>query len=329
MSTPAAAALSGDAAGAPAGAAPRPASGSPGGGAPGPAGAGAGGPAGGAANQTFYDSWLPQTDPAAKETREWLANKNFRDPASLATSYRNLETEASSLRTAANLKGYPAATKDAQGNVKPPDAAQLKAWDTAMGVPATPDLYDFGDLSKIAGVDPEFVKNLASELHGVHTPAALATVQAAAYERAVAKTIEGMIARENAASAAALEQMKVTWGANYSERVELGKRAQAFLSREAGGISDEQFRGLEQLLGTDKMMTFFWKVGAMNKELPTPPPGDGHPPGFSAGTSELQSRYAQLQADRTAGKVSTEEYRKQERELADQIVAGFAGGAGN
>lgn len=317
MSTPAAQAISGSSGSAAT-------SGTASGGAPGPGGASAGGTASSAANQAFYDAWLPSTDPAAKDTREWLANKNFKDPATLATSYRNLETEAASLRSAASLKGYPAPTKDAQGNVKAPDAGALKAWDTAMGVPATPELYDFGDLSKVQGVEPEFVKNLAAELHAVHTPAALASVQAAAYERAVAKTVEGMLARENQQSAAALEQLKAEWGPNYQERTELGKRAQAFLSKEVGGITDEQFRGLEQLLGTSKMMQFFWKVGAGNRELPMPGQDGGGSSGFAGTTSELQAKYAQLQADRTAGKIKTDDYRRQERELADAIVRGNA-----
>jgi hypothetical protein len=320
MSTPAAAALSG-AGGPPAGGAPggAPAAGAPGGG----AGAGAGAPA-----TAFYDAIIPASD-ATKETREWLSTKGFKDGAALVTSYRDTERMANDLRQAANLKGYPVATVDpATGQTKPADANQLKAWDAAMGVPATADKYDFGDLSKVAGVDPHFVQMLGIELHGVHTPAALATAQAAAYERAVAKHVAYLLQRENEQSAAALKELEVAWGANYQERVALGKRAQAFLGREIGGITDEQWRGLEGLFGTAKMMSFFWKIGAGNIEAKFPGGDGGGAPAFDGGTTQLQARYEQLQADRAAGKISTDAYRKQEKELADQIAAGFATPAG-
>jgi hypothetical protein len=232
---------------------------------------------------------------------------------------------ANDLRQAANLKGYPAATKDpATGEVKAPDANALRAWDTAMGVPASADKYDFGDLSKVQGVDPHFVQVLGEELHGVHTPAALATAQAAAYERAVQKHVAFLMQRENEQSQAALRDLEQTWGANYQERVALGKRAQAVLSREIGGITDEQWRGLEGLFGTAKMMSFFWKIGAGNIEAKFPGGDGGGAPPFEGGNSQLQAQYDQLQADRAAGKISTDEYRKREKDLSERIAAGFA-----
>jgi len=223
------------------------------------------------------------------------------------------------------LKGYPTAVKDpATGEVKLPDANALKAWDTAMGVPAKPTEYDFGDLSKVPGVDPHFTQVLADELHGVHTPAALATAQAAAYERAVTKHVAHLMQQENDRSAAALKDLEVTWGANYQERVALGKRAQAFLGKEIGGITDEQWRGLENMFGTAKMMAFFWKIGAGNIEAKFPGGDGGGAPAFSGGGAELQAQYDQLQADRAAGKISTDEYRKREKDLSERIAQGFA-----
>jgi hypothetical protein len=322
MSTPAAAAISGG--GAPA--APAEGGAAPAGGATPAAPAASGGSAG----TPFYDAWLPANDPAVKDSREWLSSKGFKDPAAIVTSYRETERMANDLRQAANLKGYPVATVDpATGQTKPPDPNQLKAWDTAMGVPATPDKYDFGDLSKVKGVDPHFTQVLAQELHGVHTPAAMATAQAAAYERAVEKHVAYLMQQENERSAAALKDLEVTWGANFQERVALGKRAQAFLGKEIGGITDEQWRSLEGLFGTAKMMSFFWKIGAGNIEAKFPGADGGGASAFEGGASQLQTQYAQLQADRAAGKISTEDYRRQEKDLAERIAGGFAPAATN
>ncbi len=232
---------------------------------------------------------------------------------------------AADLRAAANLKGYPAPVVDpATGNVKPPDPNQVRAWDTAMGVPAAPTEYDLGDLTKTPGVDPHFTTALAEELHSAHTPPALAKALAAGYERAVQKHIAFLMDRENQVSAAALKDLETQWGANFQERVALGKRAKDFLSKEVGGITDEQWRGLEGLFGTAKMMTFFWKIGAGNAEARFPGGDSSDPSAFTGGTSEAQAQYSQLLADRAAGKVSTDDFRKREAELANRIAGGFA-----
>lgn len=333
MSTPAAAALSGagaapgaGAGGAPGGAAPVP--GGQGGGGAGPAGGGAGAGAGGAANQPFFNDWFKPDAPDAKDTTAWLTNKNFADPATLVKSYRGLETEAASLRAAASLKGYPAATKNADGTVKAPDAAVLKAWDTAMGVPETADKYDFGDLSKSPGVDPGFVKLLGEELHGVHTPAALATAQAAAYERAVARHVENLVKAENEQSEAARKQVEQEWGSNYQERAALGKRGMDFMAKEVGGLNEEQWRTIERALGTGKFMNMMWKFGAGNREASFPGNDGGGGGQFQGGAAAAQAEYDTLMADRASGKINDAQWRatgsKRERELADIIAGGFA-----
>ena len=291
---------------------------------PGGAGGAGAGSAGGGAGTAFFDAWVPANDPAAKETRDWLVNKNFSDPKALVTSYRETERSAAELRNAAALKAYPAATKNADGTVKAPDANQLKAWDTLMGVPTAADQYDFGDLAKVPGVDMSFVKVLGEELHGVHTPAALATAQAAAYERAVQRHVEALITQENAQSAEALERLKVEWGANFQERAALGKRGQDWIGAQVGGLNDEQWRTLERTLGTQKFMSMMWHFGAGNREAAFPAGGGSAPGAFQGGAEAAQQEYEKLQADRAAGKISTDVYRKRERELADVIAGGFA-----
>lgn len=315
MSTPAAAALSGTSA-APAG------SGT--GGPPVQPGTGGGGagPAGGSAsNQPYFDSWLPAAAPENKDTREWLANKNFADPATLVKSYRAIETEASTLRSAANLKGYPVDKVDpTTGAVTKADENQVKAWRTTMGVPETADKYEIPLPS--ANPYPQFAQFMKEGMLEANVPAAMAPRLAAVYEAAVAKMETQLRAQEDTQSQAKLLELQNAWGSQYQERVALAGRGKEWLAKEVGGLNDVQLRTMEAILGTDKFMTAMWKFGAGNKEASFAG-GNGNPAGFANSASEARAQYDQLQADRAAGKVTTEVYRKRERELAETIASGF------
>jgi hypothetical protein len=291
--------------------------------APGAGGGGAGPAGGGAGGQPFFDSWLPAAAPEAKEARDWLANKNFADPATLVKSYRETEREAATLRAAANLKAYPADKVDpTTGSVTKADPTQVAAWRTSMGVPATPAEYKL-EIPANAPY-PQFTGYLSEILHEAGVPAAMAPKLAAGYEAAVAKLETELRAKEDTESAAALKSLETEWGANYQERVSLASRGKEWLSREVGGLNDVQMRTLESVLGTPKFMAAMWKIGAGNREIPFPGQDGGGARPFQGGASQAQADYSQLQADRAAGKISTEEYRKREQELANVIASGFA-----
>jgi hypothetical protein len=289
--------------------------------APGAGGAGAGPAGGGASNQPFFDSWLPATAPENKDTRDWLANKNFADPATLVKSYRAIETEASTLRSAANLKGYPVDKVDpATGAVTKPDENAVKAWRTTMGVPESADKYEIALPS--ANPYPQFAQYMKEGMLEANVPAAMAPRLAQVYEAAVAKMETQLRAAEDTASQAKLLELQNAWGSQYQERVALAGRGKEWLAKEVGGLNDMQMRSLEAVLGTDKFMTAMWKFGAGNKEASFA--GSGSNPGqFAGGASEAEAQYKQLQADRAAGKISTEDYRKRETELANTIAAGY------
>ena len=320
MSTPAAAALSGTSAATPAPGA----GGAPGGAAavqPGAGGGGAGPAGGGASNQPFFDSWLPAAAPENKDTRDWLANKNFADPATLVKSYRAIETEASTLRSAANLKGYPVDKVDpTTGAVTKADENQVKAWRTTMGVPETADKYEIPLPS--TNPYPQFAQFMKEGMLEANVPAAMAPRLAAVYEAAVAKMETQLRAQEDTQSQAKLLELQNSWGSAYQERVALAGRGKEWLAKEVGGLNEVQLRTMEAVLGTDKFMTAMWQIGAGNKEASFAG-GNGNPAGFANSASEARAQYDQLQADRAAGKVTTEVYRKRERELAETIAAGF------
>lgn len=328
MSTPAAAALNnagaGGGAGAGAGGAPagaNPVAPGAGGGGAGPAGGGAGP---GGANQPFFNDWIKPDAPEGKDVRDWLTNKNFADPATLVTAYRNTEREAAQLRTAANLKAYPADKVDpVTGAITKADQNQVTAWRTAMGVPAT--AADYKIPVPANSPYPQFTGYLSDVLHEAGVPAAMAPKLAAGYEAAVTRLETELRAAEDTASAAALKTLEAEWGANYKERVSLAGRGKEWLAKEVGGLNDVQMRTLEAVLGTSKFMSAMWKFGAGNKEAGFPG-GDGGGGGgaFEGGAAQAQADYAQLQADRSAGKIDTDTYRKRERELAEVIAGGFA-----
>lgn len=308
MSTPAAAVLDGAAGGSGAGAAPVAAT--PPGGAPGGAAA---------SNQPFFDSWLPATAPENKDTRDWLANKNFADPATLVKSYRGLETEASALRATANLKGYPVDKVNADGTVIKAEDNAVKAWRTTMGVPETADKYEIPIPS--ANPYPQFAQYMKEGMLEANVPAAMAPKLAAAYEAAVQKMETELRASENTKSQEALMELQRAWGPQYQERTALAARGKDWLSKEVGGLDEIQLRTLEATLGTAKFMTAMWKIASGNRE---PGFAGGNGGAFEGGASAAQARLDQLTADRTAGKINQYQFEAQSKELIPLIAGGMA-----
>jgi hypothetical protein len=185
-----------------------------------------------AANQgSFFQSW---DKPEQKEVKDWVANKNYADPFVLAKSARELESSLNTLRTQANLKGYPADTIDpATGVVKPADANARKAWNLTMGVPETADKYDIP--LPADNPYPQFKTMMAEEFHKLGVPAAMATGLAKGYEAAVAKMETQLRESENATSQAALLELEREWGGNFKERTALAARGKDWLAKEVGG----------------------------------------------------------------------------------------------
>ena len=305
MSTPAAQALSGTAAPA---SAPPPAAAPPvaPGAAPAPA-----------ANDGFWKDW---TAPEQKDVREWIANKNFADPFTLAKSARELETRTATLQAAANLKGYPTEAKNADGTVKPVDAQARAAWNATMGVPETADKYEIPVPAN--NPYPQFKTYMAEALHKAGVPAAMAPVLAKGYEEAIQRMETDIRAKEDVDSKAGLLELQRDWGTKYQENMALANRGRAFLTQHVTGMTEDKERSLEALLGTPTWLNLLQTFGAGNKE-PGFAGGDGKP-GFENSVTAAQSELDQLTADRAAGKITTERFRNRSAELADVIARGMA-----
>jgi hypothetical protein len=260
----------------------------------------------------FWNSW---NLPDQKETREWVANKNYENPYVLAKTAHQLEREAATLRAS---KGYP--VPGADGKVDP---NADKAWRTAVGVPESPDKYDLPVPEN--NPYPQFKKYMAEELHKVGVPAAMAPALAKGYEAALSRMEAELREQENTQSKAALLEVEREWGPQYKERMAYAARGKAWLAQEAGGLNDVQLRVLEGVMGTSKFLTAMWKLGAGNKEASFAGGDDAR---FSGGTSEAQARLDQITADRAAGKISDFEWRtryeKESVELINRLAQGAA-----
>jgi hypothetical protein len=281
-----------------------------------------------ASNQSFYNDWFKADAPDTKDTVAFLANKNFADPATLVKSYRGLETEAASLRTAANLKAYPADKVNPDGTVTKADANAVQAWRTSMGVPEAADKYEIAPPKD--SPYPQFTNYLKDVLHEAGVPAAMAPKLAAGYEAAVTRLETELRAAEDAKSALDLKQLEMEWGANYKERVALGARGKEWLAKEVGGLNDMQMRTLESVLGTSKFMAAMWKFGAGNTEASFAGGGGGGGSGFEAGASAAKTEYDTLWADRAAGKISNFQWNDPAAVAhRDDLVARIANGNAN
>ena len=299
MSTPAAAALDGAPA-APTAPAAAPA-------------AGAGQPP--ASNQGFWNDWAA---PEQKETRDWIANKNYPDTFTLAKTAHGLEREAATLRTAANLKGYPTDKVDpTTGAVTKADENAVKAWRTTMGVPDTADKYEINLPS--TNPYPQFAGYLSQAMLDANVPAAMAPKLVAGYEAAVSKMEAELKAAEDSQSKLKLAELQNAWGSNYQERVALATRGKEWLAKEVGGLNDMQLRTLEGVLGTDKFMTAMWKFGAGNKE-PGFAASSGNPSTFGNTASAAQGELDQITSDRSAGKISDYQWKSTVSKRVDELV---------
>ena len=335
MSTPAAAVLNGNSGAAPAGAAGGPAGGAPATGGTAPAGPGgtavpgnaapgsAGQSAGAqSANDSFWNAWQA---PEQKDVRDWVANKNYADPFTLAKSARELEQQSASLRAQANLKAYPAERVDpATGQVVKPSEQEVKAWNATMGVPEIADKYEIKLPENTAY--PQFAGYLANAMLEAGVPAAMAPKLAAGYEAAVTRLQGELTARENQQSEVALAALKDAWGTNYQERMAFAQRGKEWLTKEVGGLNDQQLRTLEGTLGTDKFLNAMWKIGEGNREARF---AGGNDPGtgFTDLASAAQAEFDRNNAERLSGKISDYQWRTTIAKRQDELIQTIANGA--
>jgi hypothetical protein len=261
---------------------------------------GADGGAGGNTQAPWYGA------DAGDEIKGFVELKGWNDPKAAITSYQNLE----------KLLG---ADKAGRAVVWPKDDGDTDAWNqvySKLGRPEKPDDYK---LPVPEGANDAFAKAIAPKMHEL----GLSSKQAAglaefvnAYEQQQMQAYE---AQSKAASEKAIADFKAELGNAFGPTVELGKRAAAAL-----GVNEQQFAGLEEVLGLKGTVELFASIGKKLGE-DTFVDGNGNPDASKLSPAAAQVRLQQLLADKdwvakyTSGDSAA-------RALKDQLDAAIVAG---
>lgn len=225
------------------------------------------------AGEAHAPDWVAGLDDPGAQA--FARAKGWRSPADMLGSYRNLEKLVGSEklplpRDEADREGYERVFK-------------------ALGRPDTPDGYK---LDAAAGSDPAFAGEAAKWLH----EAGLSTRQASA----LAERWNGYAASAQAQAAKAAEvrsaqefgELKSEWGQRFDANLELGRRA----ARQFG-LEQADLAGMEQALGTRRMLTMLNRIGSGLAE-DSFEGGDARGTSFRMSPEAARDRIALLKGDK-------------------------------
>jgi hypothetical protein len=239
------------------------------------AGAGAAGAGAAAGGTTAFDWKAAGLDEAQLG---YVQNKQFKDPAALASAYVNLEKLA---------RG------DQSTLLRLPTTDEPAAWDevhTRLGRPKTPGEYSF---KAPDGADPKFAEAAKAWFHeaGVSDKAAAKIV-----EKWNAHTADLVKAQETAGTAQVQQEeagLKIEWGAAFNANTELAKKAaQTF------GLDADTIDALQAGMGYGKLMKFMHNLGSrLGVDDKIVMGADGKPGFHQATPAGAKARIAELRAD--------------------------------
>ena len=260
----------------------------------GQAGAGAGTPAG-----SWHDG-IPDAD-----LRGYVQTKGFKDPASLAESYRNLE----------KLQGVPQ-----DRLLKLPEKSDDPAWEqihARLGRPEKPEGYEF----KVEG-DEAFAKRMSEAMFKAGVPKSAAKALEGEWNGYVADLIKQDEEARKQADQVEMNALRTKWGGDFDANSEMARRA----GREFG-LGEAEFKAIESAMGAGKFLELFQRIGA---KLGEPKSFDGGAGGggntFGMTREAAQSRIRALSADSewTAKYLSGNVEAKDEMTRLQKIAAGEA-----
>lgn len=193
-------------------------------------------------------SGAPAASPSAwtdaitdQDLRGFVQTRGWKDPGSLAESYRNLE----------KLTGVPA-----DKIIKLPGEDDTEGWNSVwgrLGRPETPDGYN---LPLPDGVPGDFAKTAAAKFHELGIPAKQAEALTAWWnEQSTTAQQQQMQAREQQAEID-LNQLRQEWGQTYDAEIEKARRAVRQF-----GVEQEQLQKIEDAIGTAQLMKLWAKIG--------------------------------------------------------------------
>ncbi len=150
--------------------------------------------------------------------------------------------------------------------VWPKDAADAEGWNRVngrLGVPSDLKEYDFSSVkfSDGSAVDDEFANTLRAELKKAHVSKA----DAPAFTKALVSLVEKQEGASQAEYQAKLETekeaLRISWGANTQNFLTVARNTAATL-----GVTPEEVDGLEKLVGYNRTMQMFLKIGQLTGE---------------------------------------------------------------
>jgi len=274
---------------------------SPGTGAAATAEAGATGAAGATGTPAAFDWNSAGLDEGGKA---FIAERQFKGPGDLLTSYRNLET----------LTGVPP-----ERLIKlpaPRDMGDPKAWEPIykqLGRPETADKYVIpvpeGDKGEFAGVVKPW-------LHEAGLSQSQATKLATKWNEHVAtqqKAQQTVIETRNLTDVQALKQ---GWGAEYEARAALVDRA-----AETFGMTQDHLDAMKSVMGPKAAMEFLYHIGSKIAVEDTTVPGIiGQQPGFGLSPEAAQAKIQELRTDKTFAQLFNSPDPKQRMEARQEMT---------
>lgn len=245
-----------------------------------------------AANQT----WYPDT------AKDYVANKGWKAPADVITSYQGMETLMGADRAGRTIV-LPKDANDVEGQ---------KAFRAKLGVPDSADKYELPAPSGQGG--PDLIKEASSWFHEAGIPKAAAQAITQKWNAHIEGLIKAQETTAQTESTAQLDTLKGEWGTAFESNAEFARR---FLK--AAGWDDAKMSQYERTFGTATMLKDFFSWGKAVAE-PGFSTGNGGN-NFSPNKQAIQREVQELKDKRVANQISQADYLAQMNRLGPLLDA--------
>jgi hypothetical protein len=239
-----------------------------------------------ATNAAWYGE-LPADLP--QDLREWVGNKQFKDPVTALQSQFNLE----------KLIGFEKAGRTIVLPKDENDVEGRKAFHAKLGVPDSADKYTIPEALKGDQLLPSILK----AAHEAGAPAKLMESVLNVLATEAPKLGQQWETEAKEKSQREVSQLRAEWGNDAVAKEEIARRGLQAYGKQAG-LDDNDLAGLETTLGTAKMLKMFLAVGAATQEIALA--GGDSPTGVTPNSARQMLDEARTK--RTEGKIGQNEY---------------------
>jgi hypothetical protein len=234
--------------------------------------------------------------------KAFIAERQFKGPGDLLTSYRNLET----------LAGVPP-----ERLIKlpaPRDAGDPKAWDPIYKQLGRPDTADKYVIPLPEGDKGEFATAVKPWLHEAGLSQSQATKLATKWNEHIAGAQKSQQAAMEARNVKDVSELKQAWADQYDTKAALVDRA-----AETFGMSQPHLDALKQTMGPKAAMEFLYNIGSKIAVEDASVPGVGQQTGFGMTPEAAQAKIKELRSDKTFVQLFSSPDLKQRREARDEM----------